>query len=83
MWLVIRASLEASSVGKPSIDAMMSTIVLLVIAGMLPVEAITSAPSAPLTNLTKSQAASLLGADVGTARAVIVERVEPGSTPSA
>ncbi|MNN87537.1 hypothetical protein D3C81_2051050 [compost metagenome] len=52
------------------------------IAGIVPVEAITLAPSAPVTKFMKSRAASLCLDFWLTAREVIVPRVVPASTPS-
>ena len=64
-------------------DIIISIASFVIMAGKLPVEAITLAPSSPLTHSTNSQAASCLSVLVVTAKPVIVPRVEPASTPSA
>ena len=58
---------------------MASTTASVLIAGMVPVFATTSAPSGPHTNFTNSHAKSLFGAEVGMDREVIVASVEPVS----
>jgi len=54
----------------------------VVMAGNVPVLAITAAPSGPETNLTKSSAASWFLEFAATDRPVMVEAVLPGATPS-
>src|SRR3569623_989691 len=61
---------------------MVASTSLVVIAGNVPVLATTAAPSGPETNFTKSRAASWFLEFLATDRPVIVEAVEPGSTPS-
>src|SRR3569832_2052846 len=55
---------------------------LVVIAGHVPVLATTAAPSGPETNYTKSSAASWFLEFLATERPVMVEAVDPASTPS-
>src|SRR3569832_677798 len=61
---------------------MVASTSLVVIAGNVPVFATTAAPSGPETNFTKSSAASWFLEFLATDRPVMVDAVEPASTPS-
>ena len=79
---MFNASLLLSSVGNPAMPAIVLITSSVIIAGKLPVEAITLAPSVPDTQFTKSNAASLFAEALVTARPVMVAIVLPASAPS-